>query len=1120
MSLLDDLRSIDLSAVVDAKATLSVTVSADDVQALVDGEAAEAALAQLGTAVRALQDAVDDPEALLEPLGEALLALAGEIDVAGLPLDDYVAAVREGAALLAELVDGFDGDPARFGRALGLSLGDALEHAGAALGEQPFATLREVGAWSDLLTRAERGVPRDPGAFARFAAEALLPFDVDAVFDLRRGVDALLEAAASVELPAQPAAALVAALDAVAVAAAGDDTAALAAALREVERLHAEVLAALEGHLAAAAAAVDGLRLEPILALLDGASRAMQVRDLGLVEFMGRWRSYVADLRAMVEAQDFDVLLPVLEQGLDVFEAEARARLVDPVEAQVQRVEAWLRGLLRHLGLRRLRGEVTSFLLGIAARIREADVGRFARDLRALLDELEAALSGPDLAADVQAALAEVQATIDAVLGPVEAQLVQIVDVVENTLLTAAEEIDRILGAVLDALRAFQEALTAAEQTIANLGIEAAGDEVVRRLVELRETAEELLGVAPLPDALRPVVEQLIAEVEGLDLDAVLLDPVLEVARQIEIPESVGGQIQEALGAVDDVLHNLIPAQLVADLQAELDGVLATFSAFDPGALLGDVTGFLDDAAATVRALDPTPLPDAARAPYEALLAALDAVRPRLLLQPVVDAYDAALGAVSPPDFEGVVTQATRLVEEATGRMGEAVMAPLETVLPGSTAAARAGAAATGGDSTAPAGGSTSGGSTPGASPPSGDGAAPAAPTEEPPPAVPELERFRPGDLVRHVFGLVPAQLRGVLADVQDDAAPLLSALDGVCGGLARDLRALAGAVRGVEAQVDAWLTDGLAPLSQAAFRARLAVRGHVAVDGVDLEFSGAVLARVGPGALRQSLGAAVERTRGAARGFGAVLDGGLAARLEQTAGLLDGCALARAGADLDAVLDALDPEPLAAEMDALLEAVLARVPDAVDAAGDALALLVARLKRLLEEVNPGRQALRFLRVVDVLKEELDLLDPRRLVEELDEIHAALRASLTAYDPAVFAQEIADVVHALADALEALDPAELLGDLALFDGLVTRLEALDPAGALEGIGADVEAVGAELAALDPAGLIAAVNDLPERVVAAFEVILKGIQQEVVALLESIRYAAGSASVTVEASVST
>jgi hypothetical protein len=240
---------------------------------------------------------------------------------------------------------------------------------------------------------------------------------------------------------------------------------------------------------------------------------------------------------------------------------------------------------------------------------------------------------------------------------------------------------------------------------------------------------------------------------------------------------------------------------------------------------------------------------------------------------------------------------------------------------------------------------------------------------------------------------------------------------------------------------------------------------------------------------------------------------------VEGFARLLEKASIVKLTSDIDAFLAALDPEPIAAELDALVAAVLAKTPALLGAVGNDLRAAVARLRALIDELNPGAQMQKLVRIFAVVKDELDLLNPRRLAAELGEVHAAIRAAIVAYDPAVLAQELGEVTDAAAAGIVALDPATLLGDVSFLSGPIDRIRQANPATALANVGTELTAVGDRLAELDPRGLIESVNGLGPRVIDEMEESIEGIQAEIIALLESLRFAVANASASVSAEVS-
>ena len=74
-----------------------------------------------------------------------------------------------------------------------------------------------------------------------------------------------------------------------------------------------------------------------------------------------------------------------------------------------------------------------------------------------------------------------------------------------------------------------------------------------------------------------------------------------------------------------------------------------------------------------------------------------------------------------------------------------------------------------------------------------------------------------------------------------------------------------------------------------------------------------------------------------------------------------------------------------------------------------------------------------------------------------------------------------------------------------------------PIAALEGVGTQLVAVGDELRALDVDGMLATVDAIPPQVAEAASTLVESVRDELVALLESIRYAGAGASGSVSVS---
>lgn len=1079
MSLLEELEALDLTNILNARASITLSLEGDAIQGLLSGGAAQTVLGDLGATLEQLRGSLDDPVALVGPLVDAIAALPLGLDQ--LEVGRYLEAVREGAEILVRLLADFDGSAASLGRSLGASLGDLLEQAGSVLGDVVHVDTSDLAQLRHLVEQVERGVPTSPAAFAELAIEVLLPFPAvkGQLKALAPNVSGLLTRADAITLPTTRTAQLVLALDAVATAADAGALPALQAALRELDAVRASTRLALEADLGRAAELIDQLGIDAALATVGELNGALRATGGSILDFLEELRADLAALRAGIDALDPAALIVYLTGLLDMLEAGMRAHIAEAVDAQVERLKEWLRDLLRHLPLRQLRAELTRFIDAAAQAIRDADLDRYAREVMALLEDLRSKVSGVDLGEQVREALEGVGESIGETLETVTDALGTIGAEVE----ALAEQARAVLQRLVEALRGFQATIDEIAVAVENLGIEAAGQQVVDALAALRQTAEELLSEAPLPEPMRGLVEQLIETLKGIDVSGAF-DPIREAAGELAIPPEVEGTIRAGLDRARECLNNLIPAELIASIEAEITGALDEIRNFNPATLLSGVTGFIEEAAGFIEGLDPTPQIATIRAPFDAVLDAIDAAYPAKLLAPAIEAYNQLFSAVNIPQ----PNDAARSIGKAVGAVGEtaarAVIEPVQQV--------------------APPGSVTVGGSEPG-------------------PVAREsisLDGAKPGDIIR-LFGYLPNKLREALTALDAGAAgAVLRELDGLLGGLATNLRRVPETIGSLDARLSDDFDAMLAPLGAAQLRAQIALRGRASLSAggasatFDLDGSLAVVAAAGPGPLRASLDGAIGRARGRAQAAQGRAGGELGVRLDRIAGQLEGARVAGLLGSLDAFLAALDPEPIAAELDALVITVVNKTPTIFNAIEDQLQALLARLKRLFEELNPAAQAAKFLTVLDVLREELDLLNPARLAAELAEVHAALRAAVAAYDPIHLAEGVKAILLEIAGALRELDPAALLGDLAFLDDIVDRVEAALPLNALTGIGDSLRAVGDELAAIDPGALLAAIDGLPERVVGELEQALEAVRQELITLLESLDYFATSASAEV------
>ena len=1079
MSLLEDLQSLDISTIVNARGSISGAVQSPELQSILSGGAASSALGALGAGLQSIQGSFSGPEALLQPLMQAIEGLGSRFDTSGLPLEALGEAVQEGAGLAGRIFSLVSGNSSDFGQIFGTSLGQVLQY----VQEKAGDTGGFLGARADLFADLVRLVDdnagtRDPRALAELAVEILLPFPKNNLTGLRDGVSLVLTASAEVTLPAGRTAGLLTALGAITAAAERRDAAAVNAAVAQLRAARTNTLATVRNDLLFAIEQIDRLRMPALLDPLVQLGNGLQLGRQGAIEFLNEFRSMLQGVRDEIENLDLDAARDFMRRLPDLIEANARQLIETPINQGVERAKEFVRDLFRYLPIRDLREDLTKFLRDAAQAIEDANLDEPANIARNALQTVADTLNSGGLVAHVQEALQQVNETISGALDNIIAPLETIMGEIDRLAAQAQGILDRLATALAD----FQTAIDSVRNAIDNLGIEQTEEQIVQSLQNLRQTAEELLSNLPLPEPLRPQVEQLINLLRDIDFDE-LMEPARSVAEQLQIPPDVAETVESGLQRAKEVIQNLIPAELIASIEAEINDALDMIRNFNPASLLPDVTGYLNQAAEAVERLDPRPIAEQIRPAFQTVLDLIDRAHPRTILAPVIEIYDSVLDRIPVPDAQNVSTGLMQAVDSAGRVVGRTVMEPVRRMDPGSQSEI-----ADPGEST---------------------------PTAETPPP---REEVHPGDAIR-LLGYLPAKLRELLSAL--DAGPAGDAmreLDGLSAGLARQLRGVQAALLDIQRRLDGAFEEMLAQLGPAHLEAQFALQANLA-GSANFQVSIDAIAQVGPAALRAELSDSLNAVRAAARRVASHGGGSVGSSIERAAVALESSPLGSLTGNLDQLLAALDPEPIAAELDALVNRILELAPEIMRELLTEARLFVQRLRGLLNLFNPGVQARKFLAVLDVLREDLDLLNPRRLADELGEIHAAIRAIVAAYDPRVLAEELYAVVQAVAAQLRGLDPDVLLGDITFLQEAVDRIAQANPATRLSGIGTSLHEVGERLGAIDLDALIESVNHLGPRLVESFGRTLDAVRNEIVALLESLQYATAGGSASASASVS-
>lgn len=1083
MSLLDDLVSIDLSSITDARSIITSVLDTEQVRNLIDNGAIQSAMGSLGSGFSSLQTQFSDSRSFLEPLVNNVVSFSGSVSTDSLPVADYIQAVSDGAAIILSLLEGIDDDPAKIGKLFGFLSDTVLEKATSVFEGYTNVDLSGIGRFRGLLDSVERGVPRDPALFAELALDILVPIPRSGLQQIRSNIDTILHTARDISFPSGRNAGLLDALHSVTLAAQSGNSIQLNAALTSLQTVRAGTLVSVTNDLENIVNLIDRLPIDTLLEPLQQASAGLNRAELGIMEFLQTLEKHINFAQNLAENFDADDIRQFLDHLIQLIEQYCKTYIVDPIDAQVKKVEDWIRGLLSHIPLTSYRAKITDFILSIAQAIDDADLDRPAREIRSLLNTIENAVDPTALKNEIESILGNIESVFNGVLD----QIIGALSTIHTAVTTVSSHAQSILERVADAIRQFRELVDQITVTLEQLGIEEAGQQVVEALANLRKAAESLLTVAPLPDSLRPMIEQLISAIENIDLDAVL-DPAKAAAEEFKIPESVSSTINEALQKASDCLKNLIPDQLITDIEAEVENALEELKKLDPAELLASLDEYVDQAKTFLEGIDPRPIAQEIRGPFQTVLDTFDNYHPLRLLEPVIEAYDSLLGNIPFPEPE----QAVRTTSGALNSSFQSLSNTFVERVGNATGAQPV---------------NTSSG--PGESSSSSPSATPA----------PNEETVKPGDVIR-LIGYVPKKLREALVALNESAAgDVLGAIDRLCAGLARDIRSLQAVVWEIEHRIQNETHQFYAPLAKAQMDAQLAISMNFSSENFNVQGSCAIVAQCSSGMIRNDLHGAYSRFSQTIQSKATRTSGQLGAKLDSAASALERCSLSGLTGDIDSLLAALDVEPIAQKIDNLVFTIIGRTPALLTSLETELQNFVQKLRSMLTMFNPAYIAQKFMGIINIFREQLETLDPRRLAMELGEIHKALRDTIAAYDPALFAEEIYDIIERLVQSLELLKPSELLSGFSFSDDFLDKIKNAVPTEALKDIDRSLDNVGNELAQLDPSSLLEAVNTIAPRLVEQFDNACNAIKNEILTLLKAIQYQQSCASASVSVTVS-
>ena len=864
---------------------------------------------------------------------------------------------------------------------------------------------------------------------------------------------------------------------------AAPDTAAILAKLTaariEFQDLTGTVLPAALARLAGDFGAIDAAsfahRLDAGLApLLDRVP--VPPRGIGDL-FLPPLRGLVSGLGDLTTATLDTAFAEIEAQIKDTFAASDVAALRD----QAGGVLAGVAGFLDGLPMTALRARLTQALLGIEGKIGGladfSPVHLLAEQVQKVTD----AIDGIDLSA------------ITTKIAALKGQLQHLVD--GFPIGEIKTEVESLLGAANDAVSGLPPLLAELKATIDDLAkqlttinLDQASDQSVSLLHDLRGHVKEALGSADLPEALKVPIGLLAGQVRKIDITASIDAPIGALVAKIDVTALLA-PLQKGLDEAKAALHKLSPSALVAALDKPFDEVVSVLELASPAALIGQLSAEFKKAVDQLDRASPEALIQPLQAEFDKALAILrEAADPAPLLAPLHAAYGelkVLLDAIDPARLLAkLLAQVTHLPGAISGAATDVMT---QKIGAGSSFQAPA-----------PAG------------------------------------QMKFGDILRPFAALI-AEARavvhraaeGTIADgLEQISRPLamLSHAGQVAGGHVADLGAAMQTRRGL---VDPTATNGPAPQLREALTRLARIEGMLSDSGrSSVQINAAVVsiqldAHVTiayPG--RQALAHAMDgltagiQTAPIGRGFqalGHVIADFVPSSLafpDTTKSIL---------ARLDALFDAVDPKPIADEMDTLGNAILAKLQSFASDIAKALfriwstifdAILPVLPQGILAVVSPA---------FDAIKKQLATLDPAQLEKELGELLDAVLGALEAYSPAAFAASLGEAFTALKTKLQKLDPATLLGDLNPLQQIIDQFKTLKPSVVLAPLAAQAQAVETALSNLLDLDIAKLINDAIANLKAQVEAVVQKIEVELDGLLGDLE-AAGGGKGSVSASI--
>ena len=214
----------------------------------------------------------------------------------------------------------------------------------------------------------------------------------------------------------------------------------------------------------------------------------------------------------------------------------------------------------------------------------------------------------------------------------------------------AVEDVAALLqdGEVREVFAQLEEALSTAIEAIESLDLTIAADASIDLIGDIEATVSEI-DPASIPDAAKPLLSQAVEVVTNVDFSVEVGAPLLtEIEQAVQQgPAAVLGAIEQAMDELRTELERFRPSAVIGvALDEPFQEVIRALRQFQPSDLLEELQGALNDLAGRLSVLDVGAVLDPLTGLHATLTAKINQLQPSNLLRPVNEAIAAAIEKV------------------------------------------------------------------------------------------------------------------------------------------------------------------------------------------------------------------------------------------------------------------------------------------------------------------------------------------------------------------------------------------------------------------------------------------------------------------------------------------